>query len=358
MSSLQFKLGELADIVGGKVEGDAEVEIDGVAGIREARAGQITFLANPKYEEFLDTTGASAVIGPPDMKINKPLIRIENPYFAYLKVLNLFAEQLTVKYPREVHDQAVVDDSAVLGNNVAVGPFCQICAGARIGDNTTILAGVFVGVDVQIGADCLVYPMVTIREGSRLGDRVILQPGVVIGADGFGFAKDGQTHHKVPQIGRVIIEDDVEIGANSTVDRATTEETRVKRGSKIDNLVQVAHNVVVGEDNIIAAQVGISGSTELGKNVVLGGQAGLAGHITVGDDAMVGGGAGVTKSVPPNTVVSGYPAREHNKARRLYVYTTKLPDLFDRVKELEKKLARYEEGAPFGSSAEDDKSGD
>jgi UDP-3-O-[3-hydroxymyristoyl] glucosamine N-acyltransferase len=358
VSSLQFKLGELADIVGGKVEGDAEVEIDGVAGIREARAGQITFLANPKYEVFLDTTRASAVIAPPDLKVNKPLIRIDNPYFAYLKVLNLFAEQLTVKYPREVHEQAVVDDTAILGNNVALGPFCQICAGVQIGDNTTILAGVFVGENVQIGADCLIYPSVTLREGCRLGDRVILQPGVVIGADGFGFAKDGQTHHKVPQIGRVIIEDDVEIGANSTVDRATTGETRVKRGSKIDNLVQIAHNVVVGEDCIIAAQVGISGSAELGKNVVLGGQAGLAGHITVGDGAIAGGRAGVTKSVPPNTVVSGYPAREHKKARRLYVYTTKLPDLFDRVKELEKKLARCEEGAPFGSSAEDDKSGD
>ena len=164
MSSLQYKLGELADIVGGKIEGDADVEIDGVAGIREARSGQITFLANPKYEAFLDTTRASAVIGSPDLKINKPLIKIENPYLAYLKVLNLFADQLTVQYPREVHEQVIVDDSAVLGNNVAVGPFCQICAGVRIGDNTTILAGVFVGEKVEIGADCLIYPSVTIRE--------------------------------------------------------------------------------------------------------------------------------------------------------------------------------------------------
>jgi UDP-3-O-[3-hydroxymyristoyl] glucosamine N-acyltransferase len=358
VSSLQFKLGELAAIVGGEVEGDAGIEIGGVAGIREARSGEITFLANPKYEEFLDETRASAVIGPPDLKIDKPLIRIENPYLAYLKVLNLFAEQLTVQYPRGVHERAVVDGTARLGANVAVGPFCQISAGAEVGANTTILAGSFVGENVQIGEDCLVYPNVTIREGSRIGDRVILQPGVVIGADGFGFAKDGQTHHKVPQIGRVVIEDDVEIGANSTVDRATTGETRIRRGSKIDNLVQIAHNVTVGEDSIIAAQVGISGSTELGRNVVLGGQAGLAGHITIGDGAMVGAQAGVTKSVPANTSVSGYPAREHNKARRLWAYSNRLPELFERVKELERKLARYEEETPLDPSAEDDRSGD
>jgi UDP-3-O-[3-hydroxymyristoyl] glucosamine N-acyltransferase len=357
VSSLRFKLGELAEIVGGEVEGNAELEIRGVAGIREAKTGDITFLANPKYESFLESTMASAVIAPPELESDKPLIRIENPYFAYLKVLNLFAEELVVKYPREIHPEAVIDDSVSVGKNVSIGPFCQICADVSIGDNTTILAGTFISQDVRIGSDCLIYPNVTVREGSRIGDRVILQPGAVIGADGFGFAKDGQTHHKVPQIGRVIIEDDVEIGANSTVDRATTGETRVKRGSKIDNLVQIAHNVVVGEDCIIAAQVGISGSTELGKNVVLAGQAGLVGHITLGDGAMVGAQGGVTKSIPPQTTVSGYPAREHNKAKRLWAFTNRLPDLFERVKELEKKLAELEKGASVDSSAEDDKSG-
>ena len=357
MNSLSFKLGELADIVGGKVEGDSAVEIQGVAGIREAKAGDITFIANPKYEVFLETTLASAVIAPPNVKIDKPIVRIENPYFAYLKVLNLFAEELMVRYPRVVHEQAVVDDSAVISEDVAVGPFCQVCADVLIGNGTTILAGSFIGQKVVLGRDCLIYPNVTIREGCTIGDRVIIQPGAVIGADGFGFAKDGQTHHKVPQIGRVIIEDDVEIGANSTVDRATTGETRVKRGSKIDNLVQIAHNVVIGEDCILAAQVGISGSTELGKNVVLAGQAGLAGHITVGDGAMVGGQGGVTKSVPANTTVSGYPAREHRKALKLSACTNQLPDLFERVKDLEKKLKKLEEGGVFDSSTEDDKSG-
>lgn len=357
MSSLTYTLEELAEIVGGEVEGEAGVEIQGVAGIREAKAGDITFLANPKYEAFLETTMASAIIAPPKLQIDKPLIRIENPYFAYLKVLNLFAEELMVRYPRGIHEQAVVDRSAVIGTDVAVGPFCQICAGVRIGDGSTILAGTFIGQNVEIGRDCLIYPSVTVREGTSIGDRVIIQPGAVIGADGFGFAKEGQTHYKVPQIGRVIIEDDVEIGANSTVDRATTGETRVKRGSKIDNLVQIAHNVVVGEDCIIAAQAGIAGSSELGKNVVLAGQAGLVGHITIGDGAMVGAQGGVTKSVPPDTAVSGYPAREHKKARRLWAYTNKLPDLFERVKELERKLGELEKGEVIDSSAEDDTSG-
>lgn len=358
MSSLSFKLGELADIVGGEVEGDADVEINGVAGIREAKAGDITFVANPKYEAFLESTLASAVIGSPTLECGRPLIKIDNPYLAYLKVLNLFAEELVASYPRELHESAVVDRNADLGENVAIGPFCQVCSDVSIGDNSTVLAGAYIGKDVRIGRDCLIYPNVTIREGCRIGDRVIVQPGAVIGSDGFGFAKDGQTHHKVPQIGRVIVEDDVEIGANTTIDRATTGDTVVKRGSKIDNLCQIAHNVVVGEDSILAAQVGIAGSTEVGKNVVLAGQAGLVGHITIGDGAMVGAQGGVTKSVPPNTAVSGYPAREHKKARRLWAMTNRLPDLFERLKELERKIRLLEEGRALDPPTENDKSGD
>lgn len=341
-------------MVGGVIHGDADVEICGIAGIREAKSGEITFVANPRYESYLETTAASAVIAPLGLESDKPLITVENPYFAYLKVLSLFAEEMAARYPRGIHEFAVVDDTAEIGENAAIGPFCQISAGARVGENTTILAGTFVGASVEIGRDCLVYPNVTIREGCSLGDRVIIQPGAVIGADGFGFAKEGHTHHKVPQIGRVIIEDDVEIGANSTVDRATTGETRIKRGSKIDNLVQIAHNVVVGENSIIAAQVGISGSTELGKNVVLAGQAGLVGHITVGDGARVGAQGGVTKSIPPDTTVSGYPAREHSRAKRIYAHTAKLPELAKRVKELERKLADIGEGVSVDSTTKDD----
>jgi UDP-3-O-[3-hydroxymyristoyl] glucosamine N-acyltransferase len=238
---------------------------------------------------------------------------------------------------------------------VSIGPFCHVGAGAVIGDGTTLIAGVFVGERATLGAQCLIYSNVTIREECTLGDRVILQPGVVIGSDGFGYARHGGVHHKVPQVGRVVIEDDVEIGANSCVDRATTGETRIKRGTKIDNLVQVAHNVVIGENTVLAAQVGISGSTEVGTSVSMGGQAGVGGHLTIGDRVMVGGQAGVTKSVPADTMVSGYPAREHSAARKLYAHIALLPELFKRVKDLERRLGLRQEGGEVGSSAENDR---
>lgn len=355
VSTRSFKLRELAVIVGGEIDGDEDTEIHGVAGIREARRGDITFVANPRYEAFLATTAASAVIACPDVASAKPAIRIADPYFAYLKVLNLFAEDAAVRYPRGVHETAVVDPSARLGEDVSVGPFCQIGADVEVGDHCTILCGTFIGTQTTIGDDCLIYPNVTVRERCTVGNRVILQPGAVIGADGFGFAKNGETHHKIPQIGRVILEDDVEIGANSCVDRATTGETRVRKGTKVDNLVQIAHNVLIGEDCVIAAQAGISGSTELGRGVVLAGQAGLVGHITLGDGAVVGAQGGVTKSVPPHTTVSGYPAREHSKARKLWAFTSRLPDLYDRVRALETELEKLRKGEPVDSSAEDDR---
>ena len=345
MGARSYRLYELAELVGGTVDGDGQTLIRGVAGIREAEPGEITFIANSKYEEFLDVTRASAVIAARGRAADKPVIRIDNPYYAYLQVLNLFAADVAVRYARGVHESAVVDPGASLGANVAIGPLCQIGKNARVGDNTTLVGGIFVGEAVAIGRDCLIYPNVTIREGTTVGDRVILQPGVVLGGDGFGYAKNGSAHHKVPQIGRVVIEDDVEIGANSCVDRATTGETRVRSGTKIDNLVQVAHNVVMGEHCVVAAQVGISGSTEIGHGVVIGGQAGIGGHITVGERATLAGQAGVTKDVPANTVVSGYPAREHSLAKRLYAHVAMLPELFRRVKELERRLREVEEEA-------------
>ena len=269
--------------------------------------------------------------------------------------MNLFAADLAVRYPRGVHPSAVVDPSATLGKNVAVGPLCTVAKDARVGDNTTLVAGVFVGEAATVGTDCLIYPNVTVREATVIGDRVILQPGVVLGADGFGYAKNGSIHHKVPQIGRVVIEDDVELGANTCIDRATTGETRIKRGTKVDNLVQVAHNVVMGENCVVAAQVGISGSTEVGHGVVIGGQAGVGGHIVIGDRAIVGAQGGVTKDVAPNRIVSGYPAREHSVAKRINAHTAMLPELFKRVKELEHRLSELEEGGRRDPSATNDR---
>jgi len=350
-----YKLGELAALVGGSLEGDAELVIHGVAGIREAQPGEITFVANPRYEEFVDGTRASAILAGPRLQANIPLIRTSDPYFAYFKVLNLFAGDAAARYPRGVHPHAVVERGVTLGAAVSIGPFCHIGAGAAIGDGTTLVAGVFVGERARIGERCLIYSHVTIREECQLGDRVILQPGVVIGSDGFGYARHGAVHHKVPQVGRVVIEDDVEIGANSCVDRATTGETRIKRGTKIDNLVQVAHNVILGENTVLAAQVGISGSTEVGNSVTMGGQAGVGGHLVIGDRVMVGGQSGVTKSVPADTMVSGYPAREHSAARRIYAHIALLPELFKRVKNIERRLGLREEGGEVGSSAKNDR---
>jgi len=348
-------LGELARLVGGSLEGDGRVEIYGVAGIREAGPGDITFVANPSYEQYVSTTRAAAVIASPDLPLTGHAIRLENPYYAYLQVLEVFAHEAEIHYPRGVHQTAVVDESAVLGDNVAIGPFCQVCTGVSIGSGTTVLAGTFIGQGVSVGPDCLIYPNVTVREGSQIGCRVILHPGVVIGSDGFGFARNGgETNYKVAQIGTVEIEDDVEIGANSCVDRATTGKTRIGRGTKIDNLVQIAHNVVIGKNSVIAAQVGISGSTELGENVTLAGQSGLVGHIQIGDNAVVGAQGGVTRSVPANTVVSGYPAREHGFARRVWACSARLPELFKRVRDLERIIRGDRRERAIDSSAKDD----
>jgi UDP-3-O-[3-hydroxymyristoyl] glucosamine N-acyltransferase len=349
-----YSLKQLAGIVGGEILGDPDIVIEGVAGIREAEKGQITFLANPKYEPYLDSTRASAVIANRDGDLGTSIIRVANPYLAFLKVVTLFSESALEKYERGIHPTAVIDETASIGKDVALGAYTVIEAGAVIEDRATILPHVCICKDAKIGEDCLIYPHVTIRERCEIGNRTIVHSGAVIGSDGFGYAKDGDTHHKIPQIGIVRIEDDVEIGANSTIDRATTGVTLIKSGSKLDNLVQIAHNVVVGENSILAAQVGVSGSTELGRNVVLAGQAGLVGHISIGDGAQVGAQGGVTKSIPPQTSVSGYPAREHGLARKIYAAMARLPHVMKEFRKLKERVDRLEKGNGRGPSTEDD----
>lgn len=349
-----YALEELARLVGGEVIGERGIEITGVAGIKEAREGEITFLANPKYDSYLSTTRASAVIADRNGDSPKPIIRVANPYLAFLKVMSLFTGPSTEKRPRGIHPTAIVSPDAALGADISIGAYAYIGEGATIGDRTTVLPLVCISDEAKIGEDCLIYPHVTVRERCEIGNRVIIHSGTVIGSDGFGYAKDGDVNRKIPQIGIVRIEDDVEIGANTAIDRATTDVTLIRRGAKIDNLVQIAHNVVVGEDSILAAQVGVSGSTHLGKNVVLAGQAGLVGHITIGDNAMVGAQGGVTKSVPANTAVSGYPAREHALARKIYALIARLPELFSEVKSLAKRVEAIEKGSKSGSTAKDD----
>jgi UDP-3-O-[3-hydroxymyristoyl] glucosamine N-acyltransferase len=254
-----------------------------------------------------------------------------------------------------VHPSAVVDPTAEVAPDVRIGPHCFVGRGTRIGAGTRILFGVFIGDRVAIGRQCIVFPNVTIREASEIGDRVILHPGVVIGADGFGFVWDGERQVKIPQIGRVVIEDDVEIGANSAVDRATTDVTRIGRGTKIDNLVQVGHNCVIGAHSILAGQVGVAGSTDIGERVTVGGQSGFTGHIKIGDRVTVAARSGVTKETPPGLTVSGFPARDHRMVRRLWAYTERLPELFERLKRLEARLADVKKEAAHGEAAEDDR---
>jgi UDP-3-O-[3-hydroxymyristoyl] glucosamine N-acyltransferase len=341
---MQITLSELADVVGGRISGDGSVLISGVAGIKEARQGDITFLANPRYHKFLETTAASAVIAPPDtVSSDRALILCENPYLSFVKAVEYFVPNKN-SYPRTVHPSAVIAPGVRIGNTVGIGACAVLEDGVTIGDDSVILAGTFVGRGSTIGRECLIYQNVTIREEVTMGDRVIVHCGAVIGSDGFGFAKDGEIYRKIPQIGNVVIEDDVEVGANVTIDRATTGTTTVGKGTKIDNLVQIAHNVTISENCILIAQVGIGGSTEIGKGVSFAGQSGSVGHIKIGDGVMVGAQTGVTKSVPAKTMVSGYPAREHGLAKRIYAGLNKLPDLLKRVADLTERVGKLEEG--------------
>jgi UDP-3-O-[3-hydroxymyristoyl] glucosamine N-acyltransferase len=345
---MEFRLAELAERLGGELHGDPDLRIRGVAGIKEARAGEITFLGNPRYEEWLDKTQASAVILPQSHACNgHASIRVADPYAAFQAVMALFHSQRPLLAPG-VHPSALIAAGTVLGTDVAIGPRVLIAEGCRIGDRTIILPGVVICPDVVIGSRCLIYPNVVIREETQIGDRVIVHAGAVIGDDGFGFiTREGQ-HEKVPQLGRVVIEDDVEIGANTCIDRATAGATTIHRGSRIDNLVQVAHNVSIGRNSILCAQVGIAGSTTVGDDVTLAGQVGIVGHITVGDGAKVGGKSGVTKSVPPGAEVSGYPAAPHKLAKRIYGAVRQLPDLLRTVRQLERRVRELEERGEHG----------
>ena len=347
-------LGELSAELEGEVEGDGSIQIRGVAGIREALPGDITFLANSRYDTYLDETRASAVICARDSRASSsvPLLRVDNPYLAFQKTVRIFRPDRDRPAPG-IHPSAIVAESAVLGREVAIGPHCVVEAGAQIGDRVVLMAGCYVGPRASIGDDTYFYPRVMLREDCHIGVRCILHAGAVVGSDGFGFAFDAGRYHKVPQVGVVVIGDDVEIGSNTTIDRATTHSTRIGDGTKIDNLVQIGHNVVIGKHCIVVAQVGISGSTELEDYVTVGGQAGLAGHIRVGKAAMIGGQSGVTKSVPADTIVTGFPAVPHSLWKRLSALTQRLPELFRRTRDLDERLRRVEQHQPVEEESEE-----
>jgi UDP-3-O-[3-hydroxymyristoyl] glucosamine N-acyltransferase len=333
-----FTLQELATTSGGELAGNPSLQITGAASLAEATPGEISFFGNRKYIGLLRKTRASAVFVPPDFSepITADQIRVANPTKAFEQVVLKFGPKPT-KFAPGIHASAVVDASAELGERVSIQPHAVIEAGVSIGDDTIIGAGSYIGHETIIGSTCLIYPLVTIRERSRIGSRVIIHSGAVIGADGFGFEMvDGQ-QQKIQQLGIVQIDDDVEIGANTTIDRARFGRTWIQQGVKIDNLVQIAHNVVVGKNSVIVAQTGISGSTRVGERVMMGGQVGIVGHLEIGDGTAIGAQSGISKSVPGG-VWFGSPAVPLAEAKQQIAWIHRLGKLFARVKEIERKL--------------------
>ena len=337
---MPYAVAEIAQWIGAVVDGDSGKQITGLAKIEEAGPGDLTFISNPRYEKHLLTTAAAAVLVAMDFPTSdKTLLRCADPYFAFMTLVQKFYGAAP-SLKAGVHPTAVIAEDAEIDPSAAISSHVVIGRGCRVGPNSQLHPGVVLGDGVTVGADCLLYANVSVREKCRIADRVIIHCGAVIGSDGFGFAfRDGR-YHKIPQMGIVVIEDDVEIGANTTIDRATLGETVIRTGAKLDNLIQIAHNVEIGAHTAIAAQAGISGSTRVGKLVRMGGQVGLVGHIEVGDGAAIGAQAGVTKSIPANTFVSGYPAREHMTAKREEASVAKLPELLKRVKRLEEALKK------------------
>jgi UDP-3-O-[3-hydroxymyristoyl] glucosamine N-acyltransferase len=335
---------EIAHILNGEVVGDASLVIIGLSGIKEAQPGEITFLANPKYASLMHTTKASCVITSKETSSDGrlTLIRTDDPNLAFAKMVSVAGPEKP-QLTRGISPLASVSKHATIGDNVAIEPFAVIEDGAEIGDGTTVYAGVYIGHEAKIGRNVLLYPHVSVRERCIIGNSVIVHSGAVIGSDGFGFTAVEELHHKIPQIGTVVIEDDVEIGANVTIDRARFGKTVIGKGTKIDNLVQIAHNVVIGENSIIVAQAGISGSTTLGKNVIIAGQAGIVGHVEVGDNTIVAAQSGVQKSLDKNQFVIGSPARPHITWKRIKAAEQRLPGLFKLINELSDRIKALEE---------------
>jgi UDP-3-O-[3-hydroxymyristoyl] glucosamine N-acyltransferase len=335
---MQRSLESLAHDIGGRVKGGGSVLISGLAGIEEAKEGDITFVSDEKFLPLLKETKASAAVVPHEITdISLPLLIVPNPLLAMAKILTLFTQRPYVS--GGISDKAWVSPSAQVSKDATIHPFVSIGDEAQIESRVTIYPNVSIGPQVTIGEDTVIYSNVAIYHRCALGKRVIVHAGAVIGADGFGFVKDGEQHVRIPQVGIVEIEDDVEIGANCCLDRATFGKTLIKRGVKIDNLVQIAHNVQIGEHSVIVAQVGISGSTKLGKNVTLAGQVGLVDHIEIGDNVMVGAQSGITKDVPPNQVVLGSPHLPYRQFLRVAAVWSRLPEM---KKELDLLLKRLE----------------
>ncbi len=343
-----MKLSELAALTGARVDNNSiDINITGAAGLDDAQSGQITFLANPRYTPRVNTTQASAIYASEEAPIEReiPILRAKDPYLAYTRALRLFHPEPDMA--PTIHPAAVIDPSAVVEENVwigacsVIGPCSRIAAGVRIYPNVTIYE------NVTIGRDSIIHSGAAIRERSVIGERVVIHNNVVVGCDGFGYAKDEQRSWlKIPQTGRVVIEDDVEIGAGTTLDRASVGESRIGRGTKIDNLVQIGHSCTVGEDSLLCAQVGLAGSSHIGSRVILAGQAGVAGHLTIGDDVVLTAKSATSHDVPAGKIISGIPAFDNKEWLRSTAAYRRLGEMQRRLRELERKLEKLESGSP------------
>jgi len=340
-----MKLSELAERTGAQLDlGKTETEIIGAAGLDDATTGQVTFLANPRYTPRIKTTKASAIYLGEDVDVGRndiAVLRSKNPYLAYTRALILFTPEPQVE--PHIHPSAVIDPSARIGSEVSIGACVVIGGKVEIGPRVRVHANSTIYDNVRIGADSVIHSGVAIRENSVLGERVIVHNNAVIGCDGFGYAKDEKRRWlKIPQTGRVVIEDDVEIGAGSTIDRASVGESRIARGTKIDNLVQIGHSCTVGEDTLLCAQVGLAGSSHIGSRVILAGQAGVAGHNTIGDDVVLTARSATSHDVPAGKVISGIPAFDNREWLRSIAAFRRLGDMHKKVRELENRLDEIE----------------
>ena len=334
-------LGEIARIIGGELKGDSDVVISGITNIQDAGANDIIFAVPPNIENAAKSL-AAAVIVPKDADVlfEKPYIKVENPRAAFARLLELFTP--SPKVQRGVHELSHVAKSAVIGKNVAIMPFAFIDEDAVIGDDTIIYPHTYIGRSVKTGKNCIFYSNISIYADCEIGNNVIIHSGSVIGGDGFGFVTVGQKHTKVPQIGNVIVHDDVEIGCNTCIDCGTTGSTIIGKGTKIDNLVHVGHNDVIGENCFLVAHVGISGSVKVGNNCTFAGQAATVGHITIGNNCTFAGRSGITSDVPDNSVYAGFPAKPHKEWLKQEATQRRLPSLIKKIQELEKKLHQIE----------------
>ncbi len=338
---MEATLAELADLVAGEVVGDAQTVIHGFAAIEHAQSGELTFIADRKYVPLLAASKAAAVVVQPQASVDRPAICVANPYVAFLTLLHHY---FPPQHPSwGIDAKAVLAADVVLGKDVNIGPYAVIEPGCRLGDRVVVYPGTYVGADCVIGDDCVLYANVSLYARVELGRHVMIHSGAVIGADGFGFYPlDDGTYRKIPQVGRVVIGDEVEIGANTCLDRAMLGDTVIAAGAKLDNLIQVGHNTAVGAHSVLAAQVGLSGSVRVGAGVRMGGQVGIADHITIGDGAAVGAQSGIGKDVEPGATVQGSPAIPNTAFKRQHFYSLRLGELFQKVRQLQRRLDELE----------------